>query len=388
MFRRILLPVSRPVRLLLIILLFTVGLAVFIVWIGNREETFLQGSGIGVTIPAELQQAIASGEAFEPDTVDMLQFTMSMRLTPPGGSGLESSLLRIAIDDIGYFVYDTSAENQPDRVCIDHVRVGLSQQAVPDYPVVPIITVDLLQGVEPLCQSPEEPIDQNEDLDLFLVATTRNPTTYELYDNLYAEFPTYNAFRFFPYDSFAMDSVLQVGYRILEGETVLQEAQTVVAVAWLYETSGERNWNIRLTAQDQVKQSIEDTPFDIYNAIAPGDYQLIHMEFGRPLLFRLAYPILILAMVILIGLLPFIDSLDGLLEVTAAILFGIFGLRQVMTPPNSQGQTLLDVIFLGLYVVLAFALILIVVTRAGQRAERQRQSSESASTSTLPSAPE
>ncbi len=109
---------------------------------------------------------------------------------------------------------------------------------------------------------------------------------------------------------------------------------------------------------------------DIFNFLPKGPYERVSFEFERPLLFRLTYPFLIAAMLLIIGLLPFIETLDGLMEVTAAILFGIFGLRQVMTLPNSQGQTILDVIFIGLYVVLAFTFFAIIITFGTSRREK------------------
>ncbi|MDX1991653.1 MAG: hypothetical protein SF029_04660 [bacterium] len=346
-------------RILVVVVVFTFALSVLIVTVSTQER-LVQGAGFSIPDP---QALLEEGIEIQPDTVDVFVIIPSFRITPPGGSGIDSSSALFTLDDIGFYTYDASVEQDADTVCIDGILMttNYTDTTVGEF----LSGVDLMEGVEPLCYDLGQALPSGEDsaITMYLRNSTRNSTTRDLYDSLYLQALSQNRLERYPYDHFTMQATLQFVYRVLDGEAEVNAGIARPYTVWLFETSGERNWNIEFVSETGLKDSPEDEPRDVFNFIPNGAYERITFEFARPLLFRLMYPFLIAAMLLIIGLLPFLDSLDGLMEVTAAILFGIFGLRQVMTLPNSQGQTILDVIFIGLYVVLAFTFLLIILTR-------------------------
>jgi hypothetical protein len=343
-------------RILLVVVAFTIGLSILIVTVSTQER-LVQGAGFSIPDP---QALLEEGIEIRPDTVDVFVIIPSFRITPPGGSGIDSSSALFTLDDIGFYTYDASAEQDADTVCIDSILMttNYTDAAVGEF----LSGVDLMEGVEPLCYDLGQALPGGEDTEItmYLRNSTRNSTTRDLYDTLYLQALSQNRLERYPYDQFTMQATLQFVYRVLNGDAEVNAGIARPYTVWLFETSGERNWNIEFVSETGLKDSPEDEPRDVFNFIPNGAYERITFEFTRPLLM---YPFLIAAMLLIIGLLPFLESLDGLMEVTAAILFGIFGLRQVMTLPNSQGQTILDVIFIGLYVVLAFTFLLIILTR-------------------------
>lgn len=130
---------------------------------------------------------------------------------------------------------------------------------------------------------------------------------------------------------------------------------------------GTRLWNVDLVPGKTAIS--EDTP-EAQN-IVPGTYDTLQFQFRRPLLYRVVMPFFIVMMVLLIGMVPLLGDRDTLVDICAAMLFGIFGLKGILGPGDQMGQTILDIALIGLYVVLAFAALLffinkIRVSRAGR----------------------
>jgi hypothetical protein len=348
------------VRILLLVILFTIALSILIVTVSTRER-LVQGAGF--SLPSS-ETLIAEGLEIRPNTLDVFVFIPSFRIAPPSGSGIASSSLVFTLDDIGFYTYDTSAEQDMDTVCVDAINLATTytDPTLGEF----LAGVDLLQGAEPLCYDIGQPLPSasGANVAVNLQTSTRNSTTHQLYDSIFFRAISGNMLERYPYDGFRMQAILQFHYRVLNGDTQVNQGVARPFTVWLFETSSERNWNIQFESQRGMKDSPDDEPRDVLNFIPNGVYEQVTFTFDRPLLFRLTYPFLIGAMLLIIGLLPFIRELDGLLEITAAILFGIFGLRQVMTLPNSQGQTILDVLFIGLYMVLAFTFVVTILTRS------------------------
>ena len=101
-------------------------------------------------------------------------------------------------------------------------------------------------------------------------------------------------------------------------------------------------------------------------------YQEVKLWFERPLLYRLVLPFFIIGMVLLIALIPMLGDRDTLVEICAAMLFRIFGLKGILAPGGQMGQTLLDIALIGLYIVLAFAALLFFINRIRSRSGDQK----------------
>ena len=96
----------------------------------------------------------------------------------------------------------------------------------------------------------------------------------------------------------------------------------------------------------------EDTAYDRYT-----------ITFNRLLLYRIIFPFFMIAMVLLLCFLPLFTERDSLIDVSAAMLFGIFGLKGIIGPGDQMGQTVMDIALIGLYVLLAFAVLMFFIRR-------------------------
>lgn len=352
---------STNVRIVILILVFTAALVAAILLM-HSTESVLQGAGFDEIVSSSFEENInvTAGQA------DLLGLNLALRLIPPSGAGEESNIVTIQLDDAAYFIYDDNVEFTPDRLCIDAIRMGIAF-AESDPAEATLAGINMLDGADPFCTPMGNLFGSIETIDLYARTTSRNASNRDYLDSIQTRFPTHNEFFRYPYDEFTLNGALQVRYRLLAGETVLGEGLIQPIVAWLYGTGGERNWNINVTSEDRVKDSFDSVPEDVFQLLEIGEYQALTFEFSRPLLFRLVFPFLILAMLLLILTLPFMNGIDSLVSVTASILFGLFGLKQLMLPGNTQGQTILDAIFLGLYVVLAFAFVVLLIARMSAR---------------------
>jgi len=87
----------------------------------------------------------------------------------------------------------------------------------------------------------------------------------------------------------------------------------------------------------------------------------IRIEYRRPLLYRLLVPILLLLMLGVIVALPFIQETSTFLETLIGIIFGLWGLHEVLIPADVTWPTIIDPLILSLYALLGFFTLLRVV---------------------------
>jgi hypothetical protein len=81
-------------------------------------------------------------------------------------------------------------------------------------------------------------------------------------------------------------------------------------------------------------------------------YQII-VDIVRPANYRILAPFLLFLPFFFICLLPFIKDAGAFGQCALAVVFGLWSIRQVLSPGNIRGTTLLDAIITGLYVYLA-----------------------------------
>ncbi len=171
----------------------------------------------------------------------------------------------------------------------------------------------------------------------------------------------------YPFDSIILDSVLQVTYSLWDGNSLVHFDTVSAWLDWDYLTSGSRLWDINLTTN--ILDLPPDLDADPNSPYFSGGANQILLDMNRPLLFRVTFPFFMVGMILLISMIPLIGDRDTLVDITAALLFGIFGLKGIIGPSETLGQTILDVGFISLYVVLAFATLLFFINKIRQRGE-------------------
>lgn len=350
------------VRAYIAVVLFAVALAViFGVGIAQNQGIFHR--------PATEQSFNA--EAFNnavlaPGGIGLASLDFSLRLIPPSSSE-EKRAVTIELDYPGYYVRDDNLELDVVRVCLDYVQITLNYEGEPnDF----FRFLDLASGTEQ-CIDPAEgffhadpvtfggvTIDNYYYLDQPLAA----PAVVEINS------PDYVSQNFwYPFDNFAITAVVSVDYSVELSDGSLETGTISPYMAWEIQTSGTRLWDVRLDTVS-IEVEAEDT-LALEYALIPGIYDQMTFSFSRPLLYQVVTPVFIVAMVLLIAMVPLLGDRDTLVDICAAMLFGIFGIKGILGPGAEMGQTLLDISLIGLYVVLGFAAVLFFIRKIGEQRE-------------------
>ena len=167
----------------------------------------------------------------------------------------------------------------------------------------------------------------------------------------------------FPYDPFELTLITHVLTLIEfdDGTSLYQYPPMYIELQLL--PSGGRPWDI--TMQNSMKRE------------QLGSYEFITQETQltliRPVLFRVSFPLIIIAMVFFIALIPQISNpnVETVLGIMASLLFATFAVRSLLSPGDQIGQTIIDISILGLYALQILAGVLLIwrVKRFGKKDE-------------------
>jgi hypothetical protein len=294
-------------------------------------------------------------EALGEGQIGMAGVDVVLTLLPPSSSA-ERRQLNVEISELVYYVRDDHPELDVVEACLTRVDMGINLDD-PDHS----------QGYafldEPACIEPDEESFVEEAVDFDGISIDRyyalsfpfeTPAVYELTD---ADMISQNFW--YPFDGFTFKALVGVEYELLLSDDTLLTGSIRPYMQWDIQTSGTRLWDVRL--ETNVRTVEEGT--EVANLWTPGTYDEMTFAFTRPLLYRLVMPFFIILMVFLIALVPLLGDRDTLVDICAAMLFGIFGLKGILGPGEQMGQTLLDISLIGLYVVLAFAAALFFVNK-------------------------
>ncbi len=327
------------IRAYYLVILFAIGLTVLVAWgIDQGWGAFRRPIKEEVINPlASNPAALAEGAA------DLAVVNVLMALVPPS-SAEEVRQLTLKMDAVQFWLRDDSETLDIQDVCLDGIDIILN----PDDEANAVYHSFLF---EPLClvPLPEEFTAERSDigsieLDNFyaIAAEPEEPNPLELTD------PDVVSLNFwYPYDSFTLRSEMVVTYSMTLSDGQVIESAIVPYLAWDIQTSGTRAWDVRFVAETL---SFTDG--------RSGNYESMTINLTRSWFYRLTFPFFLIVMVLLIGLVPLLGDRDTLVDICAAMLFGIFGLKGILGPGEQMGQTILDIALVGLYVVLAFAGIL------------------------------
>jgi hypothetical protein len=300
-----------------------------------------------------------------PASVDLAGVELDIALIPPS-SGDESRTLTLELTRLTTYVHNDIIELQGQSllICIEEVSFGLDAADLSTFQY-------FISNDTPECLSVElNPLTQSATFG-DVVVDDLYPVTWTFTDkNVAVDDPNFISLNFwYPYDGFTIHPAMQVSYLIFtddEAGELLNFGTLTPHLEWEYRTSGTRLWDINMTTTTQ--ENTEGSGLGLF----PGRYEQITLEMQRPLLYRLILPFFILMMVLLIGMVPLLGDRDTLVDICAAMLFGIFGLKGIIGPASAMGQTILDISLIGLYVVLAFAAMLFFVNKVLLRGKEEK----------------
>lgn len=304
-------------------------------------------------------------EALKEDAVGIFEVDLTLAVLPPSSSQEERSLTIEHVQDINVYARDDNDTLDIEEVCIDWLDlIAAGEPGADDY-----FTYEYHNFLsQPLCHVIDEEKDYFRELGSFISGIVdgaeqtfdvNNYYTIDLpheettpYKGVFPEIVGQNFW--FPYDNFVTDIYIQVATstRLSDGTWVY--AQVPAYYEWKLRPSGSRAWDIKMQNYAEILPENDDT---FLNYFFPGAYQRVTLKFERPLLFKISFPMLMTAMVILIAFVPMMKNanVEDILAVMAGLLFATFAIRSIISPGSEIGQTLIDIGIIGLNILQIFA---------------------------------
>lgn len=311
-----------------------------------------------------------------------------LRLSPPTWDQTSREPL-IELFSVYYFFNPSSwRKHNVDSICIDRILVGWRPYTQPIERDIGTIqrAEDLLARVGSLCSSPEPVLRDSGGsfvpptttlyaglgLDpgyLFAGTGVTAPSVapQELRRHLALSSPS-RLFRY-PYDDYKLEIGLQVSYRLIRESTVVSSGTLIPVSLWELVGSAWREWDVEIEAAEDRS----------YSTAIQGELRSLHFELSRPLYLRVTFPLVVVILATIIWISPLADTLGAFFQITVAVLFGIFALRQGLVPAESgTSRTLVDLAIMVLYGGLFVALAAFVLCQTAMVS--RRATSELAST--------
>lgn len=302
--------------------------------------------------------------ALAPEGSGLAGIDLLMRVLPPS-SIEEKRELKLGFD--GAVAYLRDPDGQYTEFCLEDLGFLYQPQAI-DSEYISFLD-------DPLCATPDPDFFFEE----YELGSLQTNQIYEI--DLRPDSDTSVSFSspreismnfWYPFDSFEVHAYMIAVYSLSDAAGRRIENTIQPLIAWDVQTSGTRIWDLRTTFTSHVQERASDE-------LPAGTYEELRIVFERPLLYRVTFPFFMVMMVLLIALIPLLADRDALVEISAGMLFGIFGLKGILGPGDQMGRTLLDIGLIALYVVLAFAAGLFFLNRILEKRSAGRTAPDEAS---------
>ena len=155
--------------------------------------------------------------------------------------------------------------------------------------------------------------------------------------NLYSIAPYY-----FPFDyGYAEIYVELSGKENVNGDFIVRDVPGPNVIAHVFYTD---EWDVMIKNQTRL-----------------DDRTILEVDYKRPLIYRVLTVVIFMALVLVILVSPFLKETGGFLEVLVGLIFGIWGIRQVIIPSFVTWPTIIDALTLGIYFLMCLAIFIRVV---------------------------
>ena len=172
-------------------------------------------------------------------------------------------------------------------------------------------------------------------------------------DSSWTTFQPGNFATFFPIDGFTTWLTAPIHYRLSSPGKPSTDGFLFPSLLLTKEGSGY--W--RISGEYEEVESVIPLEHIMLADYPPNSLKLLSLKFSRPMhILALAFlmPVVVMLMIVGTGRLA---SLSRQLEIAAALMFGLFGLREILTPNDIQSGTLLD-----LFIVIDYLILSVVIT--------------------------
>lgn len=350
--------------------------------------------GIAIKPPATDEQANLDAynhEALQEGAVGIFEVDLTLAVLPPSSSQEERSLTIEPVQDIWVYVRDDSDTLDVQEICIDYLDLIAQGETDADefftYEYHSFVNESLCHVMDPekdfLRESGSFISDivdgetQTFDIDNYYVINLPREKV-RPYIGAYPEIIGQNFW--FPYDNFATNIYIQVSTSVLLSDDTWVFAEIPAYYDWRLRPSGSRAWDMKM---QNTAGFLRENDESFLNFFFPGPYQQVDLQFERPLLFKISFPMLMIAMVVLISFVPMMKDtrVEDILAVMAGLLFATFAIRSILSPGSEIGQTLIDIGIIGLNILQIAAAGLLFL-----RILRNRRRRQGAADASMPSA--
>lgn len=172
----------------------------------------------------------------------------------------------------------------------------------------------------------------------------------------------------YPYDDFSLDFTMVLHYHLV-GENGTTETAITFPDLQVNDIRSE-SWDISIYYFDN--QSLDSRFLTVHPQFEDSpSYSRITIDFRRSIVLKIVYPIIVVSMFFFVLLLSQAESVDGFIEGSLAVMFGIFSLREILIPPEAQTRTLLDSVVLLMYLLFGFIVIIFIGSRIARIPRRK-----------------
>ena len=315
-------------------------------------------------------------ESLKDGAVSSVAVDLMLQALSPSISDPERKFELIPYANIGTYVRDDNDELDVTQVCVDSITMLINKQQTPHHFLI-----------EPMCHV----YDENDWFGDYAY-DMGDGTTYNLTNHWYYEFPFQDMVPFrsdhpdvvgvnfwFPYDGFVLDINMQAQTTITLSDGSTKTEAVPIYYEWKLQSSSSRPWDV--TMQNDILRTNDTNilPENIAVNFVPGYYEWTQFSLRRQPLYYIAFPILLIAMVIFISLVPLLTSsgLESIIGVQTGLLFATFALRSILSPGREIGQTLIEVSVIGLNILQMFsAVVLFIRIVQKNRAEKSKISAD------------
>jgi len=356
---------------MLVIFVAALGLVVVFWWDTSH------GDGMRIQ-PRPVFDAVNEGQfdtaAMKMGSVGILDVDLFLRILPPSTKEEGRTVEITSFKNPQLILRDDDPNRDVKSVCIYSIYLQISSSESPQT-----TGGDLVKGNHAICH---DMVSNDYLYDTYTYTWTSDVTgkqegSIDL-DHIYfvhpenGELQSYQEFNplivgsnfWFPYDPFhlTLQTHVYASIEFTDGSILYQTPPTYIELQLL--PSGGRPWDIVMT--NTLKREKADNGENVY--------QETKLDLMRPLLFRIAFPLIICAMVFFIAMIPQISNpnVETVLGIMASLLFATFAVRSLLSPGDQIGQTIIDIAILGLYAlqVLAGGLLMWRVRRFGKKEEQ------------------
>lgn len=337
------LQLSFPRISIIIWMLFFAFLAVF----------FLRQSGL-----SNMQGRINYETTRRADSENQSEFLLDLSLHP--SPSLQVSGTNFSVETLLYKPI-SNLENEPDELCVEylrllenvfdniHARGSIFLFSDNHYPVC----YNISQGAENP-KSARGLFDEGTFEIVGFSDSSKDLDNFDIYDVLGkgGTITARNNF-IYPYDKYDFEFAILMKYCLKSNGDEI-ECGVTAPIIDVVNSTDNIEWDITINDDIQFMHigTAEIINYDVFKVI-----RTLHLSFSRPIIYQIVYPLILITLLLLIIMLSQSKELSVFMEGSIAILFGLFGLKSLLLPPDAQARTILDPIILVLYVSFGIALL-------------------------------